>query len=57
MIYFDRSLQRRVFQLFHDSLVRFGVLGLGHRETIRYSGFEADYEELDGVEKLWKKVA
>ena len=57
MIYFDRSLQRRVFQLFHDSLVRFGVLGLGHRETIRYSGFEQDYEELDGVEKLWKKVA
>jgi chemotaxis protein methyltransferase CheR len=57
MIYFDRSLQRRVFQLFHDSLVRFGVLGLGHRETIRYSGFEHDYEELDGLEKLWKKVA
>ena len=57
MIYFDRSLQRRVFQLFHDSLVRFGVLGLGHRETIRYSGFEQDYEELDGLEKLWKKVA
>ena len=57
MIYFDRSLQRRVFQLFHDSLVRFGVLGLGHKETIRYSGFENDYEELDGVERLWKKVA
>jgi chemotaxis protein methyltransferase CheR len=57
MIYFDRSLQRRVFQLFHDSLVRFGVLGLGHRETIRYSGFEQNYQELDGVEKLWKRVA
>ena len=57
MIYFDRSLQHRVFQLFHESLVRFGVLGLGNRETIRYSGFEQEYEELDGVEKLWKKVA
>jgi chemotaxis protein methyltransferase CheR len=57
MIYFDRSLQQRVFQLFHDSLVRFGVIGLGHRETIRNSGFEQHYEEVDGVEKLWKKVA
>jgi len=57
MIYFDRSLQSRVFQLFHDSLIRFGVLGLGNKETLRYSGFENDYEELDGAEKLWKKVA
>jgi len=37
--------------------IRYGVLGLGHRETIRHSGFESDYEELDGEEKLWKKVA
>ncbi|HJV29534.1 MAG TPA: protein-glutamate O-methyltransferase CheR [Gaiellaceae bacterium] len=57
MIYFDRSLQGRVFQLFHDSLIRFGVLALGHKETIRYSGFEDRYEELDGVEKLWRKIA
>ena len=57
MIYFDRSLQGRVFQLFHDSLIRFGVLALGHKETIRYSGFENRYEELDGVEKLWRRVA
>ena len=46
-----------MFQLFHDSLVRFGVLGLGHKETIRNSGFENEYEELDGAEKLWRKVA
>lgn len=57
MIYFDRSLQGRVFQLFHDSLIRFGVLALGHKETIRYSGFEDRYEGLDGVEKLWRKIA
>jgi chemotaxis protein methyltransferase CheR len=56
MIYFDRSLQGRVFQLFHDSLIRFGVLALGHKETIRYSGFEDRYEELDGLEKLWRKI-
>ena len=56
MIYFDRSLQERVFELFHDSLVRFGVLALGHKETVRLSGQASRYEELDAQEKLWKKV-
>jgi chemotaxis protein methyltransferase CheR len=30
LIYFGNPLQRRVHELFHDSLVNFGVLGLGH---------------------------
>jgi chemotaxis protein methyltransferase CheR len=57
MIYFDRSLQERVFSVFHDSLVTFGVLALGHKETVRFSAFRDHYEELDAQEKLWKKIA
>jgi chemotaxis protein methyltransferase CheR len=57
MIYFDRTLQERVFRLFHDSLARFGVLGLGHRETLRFSAFADRFEELDAEEKLWKKIS
>ena len=57
MIYFDRPLQQRVFRLFHESLARFGVLGLGQKETIRLSGFTGSYEELDAQAKLWRKVA
>ena len=57
MIYFDRSLQERVFQLFHESLARLGVLALGHKETIRLSSYADRYEPLDPVEKLWRKVA
>ena len=38
MIYFDRPLQNRVHQLFYDSLVRFGILALGHKESIRFTG-------------------
>ncbi|HZQ82414.1 MAG TPA: protein-glutamate O-methyltransferase CheR [Gaiellaceae bacterium] len=56
MIYFDRSLQNRVHRLFHDSLERFGILALGHKESIRFTGFEDRYEELDPVEKLYRKV-
>ena len=57
MIYFDRTLQERVFRLFHESLARFGVLALGHRETIRFSAYADRFEELDGQEKLWKKTS
>ncbi len=57
MIYFDRSLQERVFALFHESLARLGVLALGHRETIRLSTYAPHYEEIDALEKLWKKVS
>jgi chemotaxis protein methyltransferase CheR len=55
MIYFDRTLQDRVHELFYESLVTFGVLGLGHKESIRFSVHEQDYEELDPVEKLYRK--
>jgi chemotaxis protein methyltransferase CheR len=57
MIYFDRALQERVHRLFYESLVTFGVLGLGQRESIRQSPHEDRYEELDPAEKLYRKVA
>jgi chemotaxis protein methyltransferase CheR len=56
MIYFDRALQSRVHGLFYESLAHLGVLGLGHKEAIHFSPFEDRYEELDPVEKLYRKV-
>ena len=56
MIYFDRSLQDRVHELFYESLATFGVLALGHKESIRFTRHEDCYEELDAVEKLYRKV-
>ena len=47
MIYFDRSLQDRVHELFYDSLETFGVLALGHKESIRFTPHEDCFEELD----------
>jgi chemotaxis protein methyltransferase CheR len=57
MIYFDRTLQERVHRLFYDSLVMFGVLALGAKETIKFSRFEGCYEDLDANERLYKKVS
>jgi chemotaxis protein methyltransferase CheR len=56
MIYFDRSLQDRVHRLFYESLANFGVLGLGAKESIRFSPYADRYEELDPGERLYRKV-
>ena len=57
MIYFDRALQERVIGLFDASLATLGILGLGHKETLRFSSCAGRYEELDPLEKLYRKVA
>src|SRR5205814_8263401 len=44
LIYFDRALQARVLGLFHESLVTFGILSLGNKESLRLSKYEDCYE-------------
>ncbi|MDA8229561.1 MAG: protein-glutamate O-methyltransferase CheR [Desulfitobacterium hafniense] len=56
MIYFDLTLQNRVHQLFYESLAQGGFLGLGNRETLRFSNFAEFYKELDSDHKLYLKV-
>jgi chemotaxis protein methyltransferase CheR len=56
MIYFDRALQNRVHTLFYESLANLGFLALGQKEAIQFSPYEDRYEELDAVEKLYRKV-
>ena len=43
LIYFERSLQGRAVALFRDALCVRGFLGLGARETLRFSGHAADF--------------
>lgn len=57
MIYFNQDLQARVHGLLHDSLVRFGVLALGTRETVRYTPHAAAYRELDADQRLYQRIA
>jgi chemotaxis protein methyltransferase CheR len=56
LIYFDRTLQNQVHALFYESLVTFGVLALGSKESLRFSDYESCYEQLDPREKLYRKV-
>lgn len=55
LIYFDKQLQNRALNLFSESLVRGGILGLGSKETISYSSIEEKFEVLSQDEKIYKK--
>jgi chemotaxis protein methyltransferase CheR len=56
MIYFNRALQDRVHALIYNSLAPFGVLGLGSKETIRFTSHQGCYKELDAANRLYRKV-
>ncbi|WP_182422144.1 CheR family methyltransferase [Aureimonas sp. ME7] len=57
MIYFDRDLQDRALGLFKDSLTRKGFLGLGARESLRFSKHAADFADFDRDEKIYQRRA
>jgi chemotaxis protein methyltransferase CheR len=56
MIYFGKMLQDRVHELFYESLDPFGILALGHKESIKFTRHEDSYEALDAPEKLYRKM-
>ncbi len=55
LIYFDQTLQNRVFGLFNDSLVRRGFLGLGAKETLRFSDYMDSFTEWNREERIYQK--
>jgi chemotaxis protein methyltransferase CheR len=57
MIYFNNQLQADVHHLLYESLVMFGILGLGAKETLKFSPHEHAYEEIDKTAKLYRRVA
>jgi len=57
MIYFNSELQANVHHLLYESLVMFGILGLGAKETLKFSPHEHAYEEIDKTAKLFRRVA
>lgn len=55
MIYFDRGLQDRAVGLFKDSLARQGFLGVGSKESLRFSKHAAAFTEFVPEEKIYRK--
>jgi chemotaxis protein methyltransferase CheR len=55
LIYFDRPLQNRALELFHQSLCHRGFLGLGAKETLRFTDQAANFEEVRRDVKLYRR--
>jgi chemotaxis protein methyltransferase CheR len=55
LIYFDRSMQDRAIGLFRDSLARKGFLGLGSKESLRFSVHADAFAEFTRDEKIYQR--
>ncbi|MBI2606094.1 MAG: protein-glutamate O-methyltransferase CheR [Deltaproteobacteria bacterium] len=57
MIYFDSNLQNHVHKLIYESLEPLGFLALGQAESLRFTPYEGNYEEVDDTGKLFRRVS
>ncbi len=55
LIYFDRPLQTKVFELFDNSLEKGGFLALGTKETLEFSTVAKSFERNQSG-KIWRKI-
>ncbi len=55
LIYFERELQDRAVGLFHDALSLRGFLGLGAKETLRFSRHEMGFDAFDAEERWYRR--
>ena len=55
LIYFERELQDRALGLFRDALCHRGFLGLGSKETLRFSGCADAFDDLVPEQRIYRK--
>jgi Methylase of chemotaxis methyl-accepting proteins len=55
LIYFDRDLQDRALGLFGESLVRGGFLGLGSKESLRFSRYSPAFTDFEDHAKIYRR--
>src|SRR6187455_1766581 len=55
LIYFKRELQDRALGLFHEALCRRGFLGIGSKESLRWSAFAEAFDDIAGEDRIYQK--
>lgn len=55
LIYFNQELQNRAIGLFHESLVHRGFLGLGTKESLRFTSYAAMFAEAVPGERIYQR--
>lgn len=56
LIYFDRELQDRAISVLYDSLCRRGFLGLGLKESLRFSSHANAFKELAPEARIYQRL-
>lgn len=56
MIYFDKELQKRVLNLFYDSLSLFGFLCLGSKESLYAHNIKDNFKIIDKRYNIYQKI-
>ena len=56
LIYFNKSLQERSIKLFHDALVHRGFLGLGVKESLRFTLHASAFSDFSSAEKIYQRL-
>ena len=57
LIYFERDLQNRALGLFRDALCHRGFLGLGSKESLRFSAHADAFEDFVLEDRIYRKKA
>jgi chemotaxis protein methyltransferase CheR len=55
LIYFNRDLQDRALGLFREALCRKGFLGIGSKESLRFSVHAGAFDELSREDRIYQK--
>jgi chemotaxis protein methyltransferase CheR len=55
LIYFNRELQDRALGLFREALCRKGFLGLGSKESLRFSAHADDFDALVAADRIYQR--
>jgi chemotaxis protein methyltransferase CheR len=55
MIYFNKDLQDRAIGLFHESLVFGGFLGIGSKESLKFSNWANHFSEFSKAERIYQR--
>ena len=56
LIYFDKTLQERALAVLYESLCRRGFLGLGLKETLRFTAQANGFQEFDGAARIYQRL-
>ncbi|MGD0504484.1 MAG: protein-glutamate O-methyltransferase CheR [Steroidobacteraceae bacterium] len=57
LIYFNRALQDRALKLFHESLCRNGFLGIGSKESLRFSSHDQAFHPFVREDRIYQKAS